>query len=162
MIAGVDLSTRAIHICSLPEDSNDAQMHVVRLDTERGDYVARVRRLRDRMPARSAWRDAGITLIALERPYSHHPATLAPMMLAYGGILQLLPPDVPILELSPSEWRKECALPQRGDQVKPAAIAFARRMWPSPPAALDDNVADSFCVAWAAREIDLRRARSAA
>lgn len=162
MVAGIDLSTRAIHVCSLPEDSNDAQLHVVRLDTERGDQITRVRRLRDRMPARTAWRDAGITLIAIERPYSHHAATLAPMMLAYGGILQLLPADVPLLELSPSEWRKECGLPQRGDQVKPAAIAFARRMWTSAPLAIDDNAADSFCVAWSAREIDLRRARSAA
>lgn len=162
MIAGIDLSTRAVHICSLPEDTNEAQLHVVRLDTERGDQVTRVRRLRDRMPARSAWADAGITLIAIERPYSHHAATLAPMMLVYGGILQLLPADVPIFELSPPEWRKECGLPQRGEQVKPAAIQFARDLWPSAPQALDDNVADSFCVAWAAREIDIRRVRSAA
>lgn len=157
MIAGIDLSTRAVHVCSLPEDSNRAELHVVRLDTERGDYVTRVRRLRDRMPARSAWADAGITLIAIERPYSHIAATLAPMMLAYGGILQLLPPDVPILELSPPEWRKECGLPQRGDQVKPAAIQFARDLWTSAPSALDDNVADAFCVAWSAREIWMRQ-----
>lgn len=162
MIAGIDLSTRAIHICSLPEDTNAAQLHVVRLDTERGDQITRVRRLRDRMPARTAWRDAGITLIAIERPYSHIAATLAPMMLVFGAILQLLPADVPLLELSPPEWRKECGLPQRGDRVKPAAIEFARDLWSSPPPAIDDNVADCFCVAWAAREIDLRRVRNAA
>lgn len=161
MIVGIDCSSKAVHICQLQEDDNQASVHVVRLDLERGDLITRVRRLRDRMPARSAWRDAGATLIAVERPYSHIAATLAPMMLVYGGILQLLPVDVPLLELSPSEWRKECGLPQRGD-VKAAAVRFAREQWWNPPAAIDDNVADSFCVAWAAREIDLRRAHRAA
>lgn len=162
MIAGLDISTRAIHICSLAEDTNAADLHVVRLDTERGAYFERVRRLRDRMPTRGAWKDAGITLIAIERPYSHMPGSLAPMMLVYGGILQLLPADVPLVELSPSDWRKECGLPQRGDDVKPAAVRFARQMWLDAPAAIDDNAADSFGIAWAARELDLRARRAAA
>lgn len=157
MIVGLDFSTRAIHLCELPEDSNEARLHVVRLDTERGNYVDRARRLRDRMPARSAYTDNGITLVAIEKPFSRQPNGLIPMMLVYGGILQLLPADVPLLELSAPEWRKECSLPQRGDDVKPAAIRFARQCWTDPPAALDDNGADAFCVAWAAREIDLRR-----
>lgn len=156
MIAGLDISTRAIHIVSLHEDSNRADLHVVRLDQERGGYVDRVRRLRDRMPARTAWRDAGITLIAVERPYAHMASTLAPMMLAYGGLLQLLPSSVPLLEISAPEWRKECGLPQRGDDRKAAAVRFARGLWADAPAAVDDNVADAFCIAWAAREIQLR------
>lgn len=158
MIVGIDFSSRAIHVVSLPDDTNHALLHVVRLDTERGNYVDRARRLRDRMPARGAWRDAGVTLIAVERPYSHMASTLAPMMLVYGGILQVLPARTPLLELSPSEWRKECGLPQRGDDVKPAAIRFAREQWTDAPAALDDNAADAFSIAWAAREIDLRAA----
>ena len=163
MIAGLDISTRAVHVISLPEDDNAAELYVCRLDTERGGgYIDRVRRLRDRMPARGAWRDAGITLIAIERPYSHHAGTLAPMMLAYGAVLQVLPPDVPLLELSPPEWRKECGLPQRGGDVKPAAIRFAREQWLGAPVAIDDNVADAFGVAYAAREIDIRRGRAAA
>lgn len=156
MIAGVDISTRAVHIVSLPEDSNAGELHIVRLDAQRGDYTARVRRLRDLMPTRAAWNDAGVTLIALEKPYSHMAGTLAPMMLAYGGLLQLLPADAPLLELSAPEWRKECGLPQRGDDVKPAAIRFAREQWTDPPDAIDDNVADAFCISFAARQIWLR------
>jgi len=162
VIAGVDISTRAIHIASLPEDTNEAELHVVRLDTLRGSALDRVRRMRDLMPARGAWRDAGITLIAVERPYSHQAATLAPMMLAYGGLVQLLPADVPLLELSPPEWRRECLLPQRGADRKAAAIRFAREQWPTAPNALDDNAADAFCIAYAARQLDLRRAHVAA
>ena len=161
-IVGIDLSTRAIHICTLPEDTNHALLHVVRLDVGRGDQITRVRRMRDRMPARGAWKDAGATLVAIERPYSHQAATLAPMMLAYGGILQLLPADLPLLELSPPQWRTECGLPQRGDTVKPAAIRFAREQWLNAPAAIDDNAADAFCIAWAARELDARRKEGAA
>lgn len=161
MIMGLDFSSRAVHICALPEDSNHAELHVVRLDAERGDFLTRARRLRDRMPARTAWKDAGATLIAVERPYSHQPGILAPMMTIFGGLLQLLPVDVPLLELSPPEWRRECLLPQRGDDRKPAAIRFAREQWTDAPDAIDDNAADAFCVAYAAREIDIRRQRAA-
>lgn len=156
-VVGIDLSTKAIHICALPEDDNQAQLHIVRLDLPRADTTNRVRRMRDRMPARSAWHDLGCTLIAIERPYSHLAATLAPMMLAYGGLLQLIPPDMPLLELSPPDWRRECSLPQRGNHVKAAAVRFAREQWPNAPAAIDDNAADAFCIAFAARQIDLRK-----
>lgn len=161
MIAGLDISTRAVHIVSLPEDSNDALLHVVRVDTQRGLAIDRIRRLRDKMPARTAWRDAGCTLIAIERPYSLHAATLAPMMAVYGALLQLFPSDLPLLELSASDWRKECALPQRGADVKPAAVRFARQCWTNQPAAIDEDTADAFCISFAAREIDLRRERAA-
>lgn len=161
MIVGCDISTRAVHVVGLDEETNRAELHVVRLDVQRGSITERVRRMRDLMPARGAWRDAGATLIAVERPFAHQAATLAPMMLAYGGLLQLLPVDVPLLELSAPEWRKECALPQRGDDRKPAAIRFARDIWTDPPAAIDDNAADAFCIAWAARELSIRQTTAA-
>lgn len=162
MIVGCDISTRAIHVVGLDETTNRAQLHIVRLDAQRGATTERVRRMRDLMPARGAWADAGATLIAVERPFAHMAATLAPMMLAYGGLLQLLPADVPLLELSAPEWRRECGLPQRGDDRKPAAVRFAREQWVDAPAALDDNAADAFCIAWAAREIDVRSGSAAA
>lgn len=154
-ITGIDFSSKAIHICTLPEDSNLASVHVVRLDLTLGDLLTRARRMRDRMPARSAYPDAGITLIAIEKPFSHHPGSIAAMHLIYGGILQLLPPELPLLELSQGEWRRECGLPTRGD-TKAAAIRFARDTWTDAPVALDDNMADAFAIAWAAREIDIR------
>jgi hypothetical protein len=156
VIVGCDISTRAIHIVGLAEDTNRAELHIVRLDVQRGAITERVRRMRDLMPARGAWKDAGATLIAVERPFAHQAATLAPMMLAYGGLLQLLPAEIPLLELGPPTWRKECGLPQRGDDRKPAAIRFARDLWADVPSAIDDNAADAFCIAWAAREISLR------
>lgn len=160
MICGLDISTRAIHIASLPEDTNHAQLHVVRLDTKRGDAIERIRRLRDVMPARRAWRDEGCALIAIERPYHHSPG-IAVMMAVYGALLQLFPADMPLLELRSDDWRAECGIPIRkprdagSDFHKRAAVAFARSRWPDAPP-LDHDAAEAFCVAWAAREIELR------
>lgn len=165
MIAGLDISTKAIHICSLPEDTNEAQLHVVRLDTERGDVTERIRRLRDRMPSRGAWRDEGYTLIAIERPY-FAAQSIGPMMAVYGALLQLFPANMPLLELKSDEWRKACGLRLRkrrdegSDVLKRESVAFAREQWRDPPP-LDHDAAEAFAIAYAAREIDLRREAAA-
>lgn len=160
-VVGVDLSSRALHICTLAEDTNHATVHVVRLDLERGDATARARRLRDRMPARTAWADAGVTLVAIEKPFFHGHHGLVPLLLVYGGLLQLIPPDMPLLELRADDWRRECKLRMRGakSELKKASIDYARACWTDAPALLDDNTAEAFCVAWAAREIDIRAGR---
>jgi hypothetical protein len=166
VIAGLDISTRAIHVCELPEDTNAATLHVVRLDTERGDALTRVRRLRDRMPARAAWKDAGCTMIAIEQPFSTGPG-IAPMMAVYGALLQLFPVDLPLVQLRADDWRAECGIPIRkprdagSDWHKRRAVELARELWTDPPV-FDDNGAEAFLIAWAAREMDIRRGRAAA
>jgi hypothetical protein len=166
MIAGLDISTHAIHVVSLPEDTNDADLHVVRLDLERGDTTTRIRRLRDLMPARGAWRDAGVSLLAIETPFSRGPG-IAPMMAVYGALLQLFPPDLPLLELRSDDWRKEVGIPIRKpraadkDWHKRQAAAFAREQWTNHPT-IDHNGAEAFCIAWAARALDLSVARKEA
>lgn len=160
MVAGVDISTRAIHIVSLAEDTNHAELHVVRVDTERGDATERLRRLRDRMPARTAWRDAGCTLIAVEKPWFDGPS-LGPMMAVYGALLQCFPADLPLLELKADEWRKACGLRVRrrrdegSDALKRESVRFAREQWTECPP-VDHNGAEAFAIAYAAREIGLR------
>lgn len=159
MIAGIDLSSKALHICTLDEDTNAATVHVVRLDLQRGDAVTRARRLRDLMPARSAWADIGVTLVAVEKPFFTGHQGLVPLLMVYGGLLQLIPPAMPLLELRADDWRLECSLKRRGpkSELKRASIEFARAVWSDPPATLDDNTAEAFCIAWSAREIDIRR-----
>lgn len=154
-IAGIDLSSRAIHVAVIAEDTNEASVHVVRLDAQRGDATTRIRRMRDLMPARGAYHDLGVTLIALERPIALH--SNVPLMV-YGALLQLLPADMPLLELRADDWRRECLLPLRGakSDLKAASKRLARDLWADPPELMDDNVAESFLIAWAAREIDVR------
>lgn len=161
-VAGIDFSTKAIHIVTLAEDTNEADIHVVRLDLERGDAETRLRRLRDRMPVRTAWHDIGVTLIAIELPFFGRSAgQLAPMAMGYGALLACLPADIPLMPLRADDWRGECALPKRGAKsvLKKAAIDYARVCWDNPPQTIDDNTADAFCIAWAARELDIRAGR---
>lgn len=157
-VVGIDFSTKAIHLCTLAEDSNHGDLHIVRLDITRGDALQRARRIRDRMPARTAWRDAGVTLVAIEKPFFRGHQALAPMMMVYGALLACLPPDLPLLELRADDWRLECKLRRRGasSELKKAALDYARQCWDNPPDPLDDNGADAFCVAWAAREKYIR------
>jgi hypothetical protein len=89
--------------------------------------------MRDLMPARTSWADAGVTLIAIERPIAIHSSV--PLMV-YGALLQLIPPDMPLLELRADDWRRECLLPIRGDKskLKKASIDYARAVWTNAPA----------------------------
>jgi hypothetical protein len=166
-IVGIDLSSRAIDLCTLPEDSNDAEHFRVRIDLPSGaSPTERIRRLRDRMPARTAWADAGVSLLAIELPFSRTPNPA--MLFVYGGLLQLVPASLSLLELRSDDWRPHCLIPIRkprdadSDWHKHRALEFARELWTNPPETLDHNAAESFCIAYAAREIDLRVEKGAA
>jgi hypothetical protein len=158
LIGGIDLSSKAIDVVLLDEDTNRAEHYRVRLDTQRGDATERIRRLRDLMPARGAWSDLGITMVALERPIAIHSSV--PLMV-YGALLQVLPSAIPLLELRSDDWRTECGIAIRkprdagSDWHKREALRFAREQWLDCPP-IDHDAADAFCIAWAAREIDLR------
>lgn len=160
-VLGIDLSSHALHLAVLEEDSNEATVHAVRLDLERGDAERRIRRMRDLMPARGVYRDLGVTLIAIERPIAAHSSV--PLMV-YGALLQLLPPDIAIVGMRADDWRRECCLPLRGarSDLKAASKRFARQLWTNSPDVFDDDTAEAYLIAWAAREIDLRGEGAAA
>jgi hypothetical protein len=166
---GIDLSSKCIDLCTLPEDCNEAEHFRIRIDLPSGATATeRARRLRDRMPARSAWKAAGVSVVAIEKPFARSPNGLVPLLLVYGGLLQLLPADVPLLELRSDDWRPHCLIPIRkprdadSDWHKRRAVEFAREQWVGAPAGLDHNAAEAFCISYAAREIDLRVGRAAA
>lgn len=163
-VAGFDISSRAIHCVILAEDTNDALAHVVRFDGRRGDAVDRIRRMRDLMPARGTYPDFGVTVLAIEKPFHAAAAQSAIPSMVYGALLQLVPANLPLLELRADDWRRQCALPLRGarSELKAASIRFARQVWEACPYALDDDTADAFCVAFAARELELRSGSAAA
>jgi hypothetical protein len=85
------------------------------------------------MPARTAWRDAGCTLIAIEKPFSRGPA-IAPMMAVYGALLQLFPRRA-AARAPRDDWRSECGIAdpeaaRRRQRLAQAARArFAREQW---------------------------------
>jgi len=158
LIAGIDFSSIAIDVVLLDEDTDHAVHHRRRLDTGPGKLIDRVRRVRDALPSRGAWRDSGVLALGIEEPFHHSHKGLAPMLLTLGAIIDTLPRDVPLALLRADDWRRACGLPLRvgRPEHKQNAITFTREHWPN-PTRIDDNVGDAFCIAWATR--DLHRAR---
>jgi hypothetical protein len=154
LVAGIDYSTLAVDVVLLDEDTDDATHHRYRLDDGPGDALARVRRVRDRMPARSSWADAGVLAVALELPFSRGKmAGNDRLMMCAGAILACVHPAVDVDLLRADDWRSACGLPIRAPREvhKRNALAFAADRWPSCPEPLSDNAADAFCLAWAMR-----------
>lgn len=163
--AGFDLSTLAIDVVLLDEDTDGARHIRRRLDTGPGDAKVRIRRIRDAMPPRASWADLGVIAAAIEEPFSR--ASMGgqvPILMALGGVLQTIPVNLPVALLRADDWRKECGLPIRGprEKLKAASVDFAATHWANRPQALDDNQADAFGLAWAARCLHQKSLQTAA
>lgn len=153
---GIDFSTLAIDCVLLDEDDNSAEHYRRRLDTGPGDALARTRRVRDAMPSRGVWADRGALTVAIETPMGAGVMQgTVPLLIVLGAIIDTLDQDIPLALLRPDDWRKRCGLPLRGPrhELKAHAIRFAFQNWANHPPVLDDNVADAFGIAWAAREL---------
>jgi Holliday junction resolvasome RuvABC endonuclease subunit len=124
VIAGIDFSTHAVDVILLDEDTGRPRWHRRRLDTGPGDAFNAALRVRDAMPVRGAWRDSGVTLIAIERPWSRQLRSIAVLMRIQGAILATLPPQLPILELHPQTWKRETV--GKSNASKAAVAAWAR------------------------------------
>ena len=158
-IVGIDFSTFAIDCVLLDEDTDTAQHHRVHLQGP-GKLLERVRRVRDQMPARTAWRDNGVIAAAIEEPFGGgNVKGTMPLLIVMGAIVATFPPGLPLALLRPDDWRKQCGLPIRAPRPvhKANAVRFAEEHWQGERPKVDDNAADAFGIAWAMRE--LRRAK---
>lgn len=165
MIAGIDLSTLAIDVVLLDEDTDQAAHHRLRLNLGGGKTLDRIRRVRDRMPARGSWADSGCVLIAIEEPFARGKmGGQVPILMVIGSILACLPDDIPVALLRADDWRRSCGLPIRGARtdLKAASLRFAREQWANHPATLDDNAADAYGIAFAGRELYEKQRRDKA
>lgn len=163
--AGIDVSTLAIDVVLLDEDTNRAEHHRRRLDIGPGKALTRIRRIQDAMPARRQWADSGVLAIAIEEPYNRASMSgQVPILMAIGGILQTIPTNIHVGLMRADDWRRACGLPTRGQRqdLKAAAIDFARRNWTNAPAHIDDNAADAYGLAWAMRELAEKHHRETA
>lgn len=155
-IVGIDFSTLAIDAVLIDEDTDTAEHYRRRLDTGPGDALARTRRVRDAMPARGVWRDHGALTVAIETPMGAGVMQgTVPLLIVLGAIIDTIDRDIPLALLRSDDWRKICGLKLRAPRLehKAAAIRFAFERWENHPPAIDDNVADAFCIAWAARDL---------
>lgn len=160
-VAGIDISSFAVDVVLLDEDSDAATWHRFILDG--ATPFDRTRSLRGVFPPRSFWEDNAVFLVALEDPVGHHAHTAKALGLVTGGVAALLPRDLHVVQTQPSEWKRIfCG---RGNATKPDIVAAChQRGFDSTVGAPAVNVAatrelaqdayDAYGIAWAVRRLN--------
>lgn len=152
--AGIDYSSEAIDVVRLELDSDEAQHDRILLAHGPMDAIDRARRVRDRMPVRSAWADDGVVTIALEDPKGPTFKGSIPIARVQGAILACLPApgsDPVVLLLGTQEWKMACGL--GGNCKKTVVREWALATWPNLPERYTQDALDAYAIAWAARSI---------
>lgn len=166
-IAGIDYDSEAIYAVLVDEDSGlwlGAKRYLLTVGP--GDSFERARRIRDLLPARGAWADAGVVAIGLEDLRSRQRSQVAAASRVEGALLATLPRDLELVRM-PVNTRRDNARPgwkaltvgktnASKDEIRAWAIAAGA------PAGLEQDFYDAFAIARAAREtLSTRRLRAA-
>jgi hypothetical protein len=161
---GIDYDSSGVFVAIVDEEAG-AFCGVVsyEIDCGPGGALQRVRRLRDLMPPRSAWRDSGVLAVGLESTFSQAYKAAVALARVQGAIIACLPRDVE-LELLTANGRAEPGwkllttgkTTSSKDEVKAWAIENG-----APPGLVQDFY-DAFAIARATRELWLTRRREAA
>ena len=150
LVAGIDLSTRALDVVTIPFDQ-DADLppvwtHVPLADQDPSGlawfYVCR--RVRERIRNRVDFDE--IVLVAVERPMGHA-QILLPL---FGAITAAIPAHCAVVFEPPQTWRKVTL--GKGNATKDDAVEWALdhgagRDW-------NDHACEAFGLAWAVRELN--------
>jgi len=153
-ISGVDFSSKAIHIATIPLNP-DAGTVWPRWDAYPlpGGGV----------PIEELCQTAGTILIAhtiavqpaqlvVERPWTRQWNSANLLLPLFGALITAADTLAPTLSLTVAEWRKELGLP--ANTKKPHIIQYAlTQLLDEPITPLDDNAAEAFLIALAARSI---------
>lgn len=116
-VLGIDLSSRAIDLVLLDENRDRAEW--TRITLEGASAFDRAREIHDLMPQPGWYQAHGVYLIAIERPFVR--AGQDVIRLVQGCVLASLPRDLPVWEVSVSQWKKALGVPIR---EKPDASVF--------------------------------------
>jgi hypothetical protein len=161
-VVGIDLSTRAIDLVKLEEDSNRAEW--VRCELHGETAWERALSVRDAL-INLTWRDwfDDLYLVAIERPVNDQKRVLR---LIQGAILASLPAQLRqphcCWEVHPSTWKAELGL-----KGKPAWSDILTIAGPVAHVELlrgiawDQNARDAYCLAMFARDTNARAVEKA-
>lgn len=152
-VLGIDVSSHAIDMVLLDEDSNQAQW--TRHELKGKTAFDRLRDIPLRMPKWGWYEDHGIYLIAIEAPYGRAQAgTLAKLSRVFGAVVACLPRALdPVWEVPPHDWRRELGVPGNAPKTVCAARCIELGAYPE---WADQNAFDAFAVARYAREVNRR------
>lgn len=145
-VAGIDLSTHAVDIVTVPLEGTEAPVWM-RHPLTGADSFSRARKVRHAMLSRTDafWDD--ILAIGIEDPAGHHGTNH--IYRIQGAVLQCLPSLVLVQQWRPAAWKKAVGLKgnaSKGD-IMAAVPTFAWNVdWPS-------DACDAYFVALATRAV---------
>lgn len=137
-VVGVDCSTLAVDLSYLDDDTDQAtwtRIPLPRRKTTRdgdrkrrdsaADSTAAIRVIRAEFPRRHALETLGVRLVVVEDPVGQHAHTAKWLGEITGAVKALIPPELPLLSLTPGDWKTANGLPY--GCKKQIATAHARR-----------------------------------
>lgn len=164
LYAGFDLNSNTVDVVLLDEDTMDAVWRRYRIDDGHADLKAfdRARRLRDAMPPRTAWQDAGVVAIGIEHGASRNFNSVAAQSRVEGALLACLPPDIPVYMLMPASWKKLTLGHGRASKQDGAVWARHSIHWKDDRGFYPQDAVDAACIARAAQLKDAAERGAAA
>lgn len=109
-IAGIDVSTTAVDIVLLDEDTRTPTWTHCPLQPalQNGsrDDLRPARSAKNAIPGRSWWEHHGVVQVAVEDPFSNRLDTAKKLGRVVGAAACCLPPDMPVLLITPVEMRQ--------------------------------------------------------
>lgn len=149
-VAGLDISSFAVDVVLLEEESDAAEWH--RFELDGGTPFERTRSLRAVFPSRSFWEDAGVYLAGIEDPHSRFPHVAKAMGLVTGGVAALLPRDLCVIQTAPKEWKRIFTGNANAEKQLVRQHAMARGFDVDIRASSD--AFDAYGIAWAVRALN--------
>ena len=158
-VAGIDVSTKAIDIVLLDDDSNHGDWKHIplqRIPKDEHPAWTSSRSVRLAFPGRAWWENHGVWLIGMEDPRSDGITPAKALGMVTGAILALLPSNLTVIPMPPHEWKLWSiggGHPGAGNAKKHdvALWAGAQGVGPNPA---DFNATDAYAIARAARALN--------
>lgn len=151
---GIDLSSKAIDLVLLAENSDTANW--TRIELEGATAFERARDVAEKMPQPGWYEAHGVYLIALERPFVRFGQDV--IRLVQGCVLASLPTGLPVWEVAVSQWKKHLGIPIR---EKPTWLHFPDfqtsaddALWRGIPREWPQDAFDALGVALYARDVN--------
>lgn len=146
LVAGIDISTRAIDLVLVPVENNAPPMWH-RFELTGQDAWERARSVRMALPGRTSQLWDEVLAFGVEDPRGINPG---PIFRVQGALLACLPSDALVHPLVPSQWRKLNELNGNASKqaVRLAAIDDYPEFvdWPQ-------DACDAYCIAQATRQL---------
>lgn len=156
-VAGIDLSSRAIDIVKIEEESNRAEWF--RFELEGASAWERTRDVRRAMPKGSWWDD--VYLAAIETPFPDQQGVLRRVQ---GAVMACIPSRLLVWEANAAEWKRELGLktkPSWGDLdalTGDTTVVLPDSRWVN----AQEHFRDAYCIAYWAREANRKGIKAAA